>query len=578
MRGLSYRWIERPAAPPSSTSRSTGLVARVLAARGIDDVDGAFTEPKLSGLHDPSLLPGLDIAAERILKAARDGEQIVIWGDYDVDGVTAAAILYHTIRSLAPGAMVRTHIPHRIDEGYGLNSDGVRAVIDEGASVIVTVDCGVTATEPANVAASRGVDLIITDHHTPPSSEQDLPPAFAVVHPGLPSSKYPFHDLCGAGVAYKLAWRISTLAFGSDRVDEATRTMLIEHLALASLGTIADVVPLLNENRIIARFGLSRVASTSNIGLQALIEASGLRGERIRSEDVGFRLGPRLNACGRMGHAREALELFTTESPTRAAELAAQLTRMNEERRATERQIAQEAAAAADSEGQIQDDHRAIVLAHPNWHPGVVGIVCSRLVERFGRPTVLLCENDGECFGSCRSIDGFDIHAALCQCEDVLMTFGGHAMAAGLRLKREHLEDFRARFVSCANEHLSPDDLIRALTIDCDATFDELTPQTVMGLERLAPFGRSNPAPVIRTRNAIVDDAPTPLGQHGKHLAIRLRHGGRVLKTLAWNWGDRRSTFHIGDEVDILIEPKLNTWRGVTSVEPHLLDVRFLNR
>ncbi len=529
--------------------------------------------PKLTDLHDPSLIPDLDRAAERIWSAAQAGESIAIWGDYDVDGVTAAAILYHTIRAVAPNAQIQTYIPHRIDEGYGLNDEGVTQLASDGVRLIISVDCGVTAVGPAANAQSLGVDLIITDHHSPPATIDALPKAFAVVHPGRPDSSYPFPDLCGAGVAYKLAWRVATIAAGSERVAEPIRQLLVDHLALTALGTIADVVPLLDENRVIARFGLSRIKSTPNIGLRALIEASGLAGENVNSEDVGFRLGPRLNACGRMGHAREALELLTTDSPRRAAEIAQQLSQMNDERRATERRIAEEAAALAEGSGMSADDHRAIVLAQEAWHPGVIGIVCSRLVERFGRPTILLNRDGDECSGSCRSVEGFDIHAALCSCADLLESFGGHPMAAGLRIRTEQLPAFAKRFKDIANQAITIDQLTPSISFDCDVRFDELTTKTVKSIESLGPHGRSNPHPAFRACGAIVDAPPQPLGAQGRHLAIRLRQGDVTLKTLAWGWGERRDAFRLGSTVDVLIEPKLNTWRGVVSVEPHLLDV-----
>lgn len=569
------RWRLRPAGAPATGARLDALALRILAARGFSTIDAAedFCNPKLTGLHDPSLIPDLDRAAERILRAARDGESIVIWGDYDVDGVTAAAILYRTLRAISPGVNVRVHIPHRIDDGYGLNAEGVREVTAAGATLIVTVDCGVTATESAKIAKECGADLIITDHHTAPARIEDLPEAYAVAHPGRPDSAYPYSALCGAGVAYKLAWRLTTLAAGSERVGEPIRQLLIDLLAYVALGTIADVVPLLDENRAIARFGLSRIKATPFVGLRALIEASGLAGERIRSEDVGFRLAPRLNACGRMGHAREALELLITESPVRAAEIAHALTCLNDERRATERRIAEQAIELAEAAGMTHDNHRAIVLAHEQWHAGVIGIVCSRLVDRFARPTILLQRNNCHCAGSCRSIEGFDIHAALARCAAHLETFGGHTMAAGLRLRSEKLDRFVEAFVECANERISVEQLTPSLLIDCECSLDELTPQAVQQVERFGPFGQGNPHPSLLVRGVEVERAPQPLGAEGRHLAIHVRQRDRLMKLLAWNWGERRSDLHAGARLDVVIEPKLNTWRGVVSVEPHVRDL-----
>ncbi|MBZ0171517.1 MAG: DHH family phosphoesterase, partial [Phycisphaerales bacterium] len=367
------------------------LLEKVLAVRGVTDAR-AFLDPSLLHLHEPGLLPGIDRACERLLAAARAGEPIVVYGDYDVDGMTATAILYRVLRALEPGADVSTYVPHRLEEGYGLNSAAMLELSGRGARVVVSVDCGITAHEPARVAREVGLDLIITDHHNPPDGGETVPEAYAIVHPRLPfaGAAYPFGELCGAGVAYKIAWRMATMHEGSERVAGPVRTLLLDLLALAALGTVADVVPLVDENRVITRFGLSRCRTTAITGLVALIEAAGLAGEAIDSESVGFRLGPMLNASGRMGHAAEAVELLTTEDRSRADEIARGLCELNEERKRTQLKIFEQAVEMAEAAGMTGDDRRAIVLAHEDWHPGVVGIVCSRLVERYSRPAVLM--------------------------------------------------------------------------------------------------------------------------------------------------------------------------------------------
>jgi single-stranded-DNA-specific exonuclease len=359
MRGLTHRWIppdlNDPGGSPESgvatatvgAARLEPLVARVLLARGKRTYEeiAAFCHPRLTDLHDPALLPDIDKAAQRLLSALSAGEPIVIYGDYDVDGMTATAILFHTMRAIAPGAPVSTYVPHRLDEGYGLHSEAIEQLAREGARVVVSVDCGVTAFEPATVARRLGLDLIITDHHNlagegaaSTQGDEQLPDAFAVVHPRRKCSAYPFPDLCGAAVAFKLAWRMATTAAGG-RVGDAMRSTLLDMLALAALGTIADIVPLVGENRLIARHGLARLRSTGLQGLATLIEVSGLAGENIDAEHVGFWLGPRLNACGRMGHAREAVELLTTAPPDEARRIATKLTALNEDRQKTERAI-----------------------------------------------------------------------------------------------------------------------------------------------------------------------------------------------------------------------------------------------
>lgn len=590
MRGITHRWL-LPATPDGRSGADgaragtpapgglSPLVARVLAARGLGAGEHAarFLEPRLADLHNPSLLPGVDRAAQRILDGLRRGERIAIYGDYDVDGVCATAILFHLLRHIHPSADIVTYVPHRIDEGYGLNADALRKLAADGANLIVSVDCGVTAAEPARAAADAGADLIITDHHNLPHDATQLPLAHTIVHPRLPGGAYPFGELCGAGVAFKLAWRLATLAHGSERVDEPTRHVLLDMLALASLGTIADIVPLLDENRVIARFGLGRLRSTALVGLNALIQASELAGSNIDAEQVGFVLGPRLNACGRMGHARDAVELFTLAKPERALQIAHDLNRLNEQRRSSERSIAAQAAALAETAGMTADDRRAIVLAGEGWSPGVIGIVCSRLVQRFHRPTLLLQRDNGVCQGSGRSVDGFDLHEALESCSDLLDRFGGHDMAAGLTLRTDRFEAFTERFTDLANQGLTIDALVPPLRIDCDATLEELTPEAVRQLDRLGPFGRSNPAPSIRLSGVRLAGPPEPLGQHGKHIAMRVQLGARVIRIVAWDWGERRASLRAGDEVDVVVEPKISTWAarrgGQPAVEPLLHDL-----
>lgn len=550
------------------------LVDRILESRGITGPGAAsFLDPSLKDLHDPSRMPDLDRAAARLFDAARAGERIVIYGDYDVDGISASAILFHTLRHLVPGANVSCYIPHRLDEGYGLNEDAVASLADEGAAVIVTVDCGVTAVGPAAVAKARGVDLIITDHHTPPATEDLLPDAYAVVHPRRPGSLYPFGDLSGSAVAFKLAWRLATLACGGTRTDEPTRALLLELLGLASLGVIADVVPLVGENRVIARFGLSRLRGSRFPGLSALIEASGLSGGRVEAEHVGYRLGPRLNACGRLGHAREALELLTTATGARAAEIAAALTALNDERREVERRITEHAERLAVEAGMTTAGRRAIVLAHEDWHQGVVGIACSRLVGRFHRPTILMQRHGDECHGSGRSIDGFSLHGALDACRGHLIGFGGHDMAAGVRVRADRVRDFAEAFIEEANRGIAPEQLAPALTFDTEAGADELTVAAAGDLARVGPFGRDNPKVRVVLRGAVVIGRPKLMGATGEHASLQVRHSGRVMRVVAFSWAARLAELPDGVRCDLMIEPTINRWNGTASVEGELVDL-----
>ncbi len=575
------------------------IAHRILLARGYTNASDAarFIQPKLSELLDPSGIPDLDAAADRLLRAIRDREQIVIYGDYDVDGITATTILYHTLKHIDPNACVGTYVPHRLDEGYGLHVAAIEELARGGAKVIVSVDCGVTAVLPATRALELGVDLIITDHHNPPSSLEDLPKAYGVVHPRRPDSTYAFGELCGAGVAYKLAWRIATMhappGENGARASPEMRTLLLELLAFAALGCIADVVPLIGENRVLTRFGLTRIRGSFNAGLRALVSAAALDNERVDAWDVGFKLAPRLNASGRMAHAAQAVELFTTASESRAAEIAEFLESQNRQRRATETAILEHAIKMAEEQGMTGTDRRAIVLAHETWHAGVVGIVCSRLVERFCRPTILMQLSAGDvggageasAHGSGRSIDGFNLHGAIEACSKHLTKFGGHDMAAGLTMAAANVPAFTEDFIGYANEQISPERLTRELTIDCAAGLHEMTLDQVAEIEQLAPFGRGNPAPAILLRDMVLAAPPQPLGKTGDHLAltIRARGGGaagvgtsggqRLLRVVAWRWGEHRGRLVNGHGLDVVVRPAISTFNGGRTVEPELLDL-----
>jgi single-stranded-DNA-specific exonuclease len=555
------------------------LIDRVLAARDLTDDQSTkdFLNPSLAGLHNPSLIPDLDKAAQRILDAIQNDEPIVIFGDYDVDGVTASAILVHMIEALSPNTKVSTYIPHRIEEGYGLNCEAIQSLASNGAKVIITVDCGITAIEPAQTAHELGVDLIITDHHNPPESLDDMPSAFAVVHPRRPDSNYPFGELCGAGVAYKLAWRLATLHCNSERVSTKLRTTLVDLLALASLGSIADVVPLIDENRVITKFGLSRLQSSPYVGLRALIEASDLGPGKVDTEAVGFRLAPRLNAIGRLGHAGEALELLTSARGQRARDLAQQLSSLNDQRRATEQRILRQAEQLAEEAGMTSDDTRAIVLAHEDWHPGVVGIVCSRLVDRYARPTILMQIKDGVCKGSARSIEGFSIHAALESCADHLTSFGGHDMAAGLACDQSKLATFIQALTDHTNSILNPEDLVQSIRVDAIASVNELDAAAISTLEQLAPFGAGNPRVRVLIRNARINGRPEPFGKTGTHLSLRIGDADNnqsIVRVVGWNWWKKARDISPGSMIDLVVEPKLSRWKDRISVEPILCDLR----
>ena len=577
IRGLLARWVKRP----QQAAQSASLTTRIFAARGLGEDLAAqtFLAPSMSHLHDPSLMPGLDRAAARLVDAIRKGEQIAIYGDYDVDGVTATSVLYHTIKCLCPQAIVTTYVPHRIDEGFGLNAEALRQLADGGAKVIVTVDCGITASEPARELhrhSGGNVDLIITDHHNLPGVGEALPDAYALVHPRLPGSAYPFGDLCGAAVAYKLAWRMGTLWSGTARVPDAMRTLLVELLALVSMGVVADVVPLIGENRVLASFGLGRIRNSPLPGLKELIAASGLDGEKIAAEDVGFKLGPRLNASGRLGHAREAVELLTTATGARASEIAAELDRQNDLRRAVEKKIVDTAIEMATQGGMTQPSQRAIVLACDDWHAGVVGIACSRLVDKFHRPVILLGRNEGHFHGSGRSVHGFSLHAALQECSHLLDAFGGHDMAAGVKVRPENFSEFQKTFIDVANREIGEDQLLSRIEFDTDAAPGELTPAAVMDLKRMEPFGRDNPRIQVRLPGVRINGRAELMGKDLNHLSMRVGDGGRMMRVVGWRMGVLANQIPAGATIDVLIHPRINEWNGNRTVEGELIDLRVL--
>lgn len=571
LRGLTHTWR-----PRHQQEAAAPLIERVLCARGLSDNADAFLNPSLLAMHEPTLIPQLDHAARRILHAITRNERIVIFGDYDVDGVTASTILLHTLRTIAPGADLHAYIPHRITEGYGLNCQAIEKLAHEGAHLIVTVDCGITAFQPALRACELGVDLIITDHHNPPRSADELPQAYAVVHPRHPDSSYPFGELCGAGVAYKLAWHLCTLHCGSERVSPELREVLIEMLAFAALGSIADVVPLIDENRVIVRHGLRQVPHSRNEGLRALITASGLDSDKVNTEDVGFRLAPRLNAIGRLGHAADALELLTQARGERASELAEQLSRVNDTRKSIGNAIFTQAEELAMAAGMCTDERRAIVLAHPQWHPGVVGIVCSRLVERYARPVILMQRDGDICKGSGRSIDGFNLHAALDLCSAHLAGFGGHDMAAGMRCQSDAFEAFANAFITHANGQLRPQDLVNTVRYDASVRLNELGIEAVRSLERLAPFGAGNPNVRLHITNAKLNGSPTTFGRTGNHLSLLVcdRDGGAGVRVIAWNWARHLKQIPASAPIELIVEPAISSWNGKKTVEPTLVDLR----
>lgn len=572
---MSRRWlISAPAADLSAAARRwqvPAVVAQLLLNRGLsaDQPAATFLTPKLKDLYPPDQLSAATEAAARIVEAIDSQSKIVLYGDYDVDGTTGVAILWHTLARA--GADVEFYVPHRIEEGYGLNPDAVRRLIQDGAQMIITVDCGITAIEEAETLAEAGVQLIITDHH---AMHDPMPRADAIVHPGMDRG-YPNPDLSGAGAAFKLAWAIGLEIAGADRVGPDFRSLLVEMLPLAALGTIADVVPLSGENRIIARYGLEGLATTPLPGLRALIESAGLGGGKISGYDVGFKLAPRINAAGRMGHARLAVELLTRADQDRAREIALYLEEHNRSRQATERQITRQAVEMIERDHLAGDARRAIVLASEGWHAGVIGIVAARIVDRFHRPTIMIALADGQGQGSGRSIQHFDLSAVLASCSEHLLSYGGHAMAAGIRIAEDRIESFTEAFVQMANNRLTGEDLIPKLRIDAVVALDELTMPTVEAIVGLGPFGIGNPRPRLATDWIELADEPRCVGQHGQHLQASFRQHGVCVKGIGFGLGALLQDLKQHRRCRVAFEPIINEFSGRRTVEMQMIDLKF---
>jgi single-stranded-DNA-specific exonuclease len=569
------RWIVEPRfAGAELLARRLGtspLVAQLLHNRGVGEVEPgeAFLNPSLSQLHDPSLLIGADRAARRIAKAVANDEPIVLYGDYDVDGITGVAILHACLRMV--GARVSHYVPHRLEEGYGLNSEAVAKLIADGMKLLVTVDCGVTAVEPVAQAKAAGVEVIITDHHT---LGPELPDAMAIVHPDLPGQDYPNPHLAGAGVAFKLAWQVARQICGNDRVDEPMRDFLLDATCMAALGTIADVVPLVGENRAIAVHGLRGLPASKRPGIRALLEASNLGESKLDAYHVGFVLAPRLNACGRMGHADLAIELLTEAEAPRCAEIAAYLNQQNTQRQKTERGISEEAAAMVAAAGMDADERRSIVLAGADWHGGVIGIVASRLVDRFRRPTVLVAFNgDGIGQGSGRSVAGFNLYDALAACGEHLESFGGHAMAAGVRVRRDRVEAFAEAFEQYAREHLAQDMIQPTLRIDAEARLGSIDHNLAAHVQRLAPFGQGNPSPLVAVRGCRLLGPPKRMGRSGNTVSLMLGQNGSRMRAVGFGMGELADRLAGVNEIDVACEPTINRFNGRVNVELILRDV-----
>lgn len=554
----------------------SALVAQLLIQRGVTHHDSAarFLDPKLSFLNEPEALPGCLQAVEILHEAIQGEKRLVVYGDYDVDGMTGCAILQRGLALL--GATVENYLPSRADEGYGLHETSIRQLATERkADVIVTVDCGITSVREAEVAKECGITLIITDHHEP---NPVLPEAAAIVHPRVPAGVYPFGELSGAGVAWKLTLALCQRVVGQKKVTPQMRDFLLQAIGLAALGTICDMVPLVDENRVLVKSGLQTLFKRPPLGLAKLMQLTELdRKPSLESEDVAFMLGPRINAAGRLGQAPLALELLLTEKPARATELAEYIHNLNESRQTLERSM-NRAANTMIRERFDPDNDPIFVLAEYGWNPGIVGLVAGRIAERYHRPVVMISLDETGVkagAGSARSVPGFDIRAALEACQEHLLGFGGHKAAAGLKVRPENIDPLRDALREYAMEHLSDEQSRGRIDIEAEAPFSVLTYQTVRQLEQLAPFGQGNKRPLVYTSGVSVDGPPKTMGSGDAHLSLGLRQHNQRFRAVAFRRGEWCEPLgNCEGPIDVAFHPVINTWQGRSSVQLQLVDWR----
>ena len=533
----------------------------LLVRRGCPDPESAtsYLRPRLEHLHDAALMLGMSDAISRLVRAVRDGELICIHGDYDVDGICSTTILVRTLRAF--GARVMPFIPRRIEDGYDLSMAGIKAAIGAGVKLLVTCDCGTNAVDPVRHANEAGIDVIISDHHLPSGP---LPDCIAVLNPRQPGCGYPDKELAAAGIAFKLALALARALAQSDG-------FIYRMLDLVALATIADIAPLRGENRVMARYGLKVLAESENVGLRALIRAAGLDGKPLTAGRVGYVLAPRLNAVGRLAHAMRGVELLMTHSENEANGIARELEELNRRRQAIDRDTVTQAMRLVD---QIDlDSTYGLVLAEHGWHPGVIGIVASRVVEHVCRPTVLVALNGEEGKGSGRSIPSFDLHAGLSDCRDLLVRFGGHRAAAGVTVRTDHVSAFAERFNRVAVERLTADDLLHEVRIDLEIPLSDANIGLQSLLRHFEPFGTGNPSPVLVTRNVMLACPARTVGDG--HAKLRLSADGTELDAIGFGLASLARTIPAGASFDIAFRLESDDWNGGKRLQAKLAAIRL---
>lgn len=540
------------------------VIATLLLNRGIsseNDIKSYLTK-SMRGVHHPYGLEDMETAAKRIKQAVDKQEKIIVYGDYDVDGITSTSLVYMFLKQV--GADVQYYIPDRAGEGYGINIMALNKFIKQGIQLVITVDCGITAIGEVEFAALQGLDIIITDHHT---CKEDIPNALAVINPKRPDSEYPFDGLAGVGVAFKLVMAAAM------EFDMRAAQVFDDYVEIAAIGTVADVVPLLDENRIIVDKGLKALANSKYPGIRALLEVAGAAGKPVTASTIAFMLAPRLNAAGRLGQAGTAVELILTEDETEAYKLARELDDENRKRQMTEQGIFNEALEMLQKDPDFAQKH-VIVLAKEGWHQGVIGIVASKLNEMFYKPCILIsCEN-GVGKGSGRSIPAFNLFDALSYCEDVLTNFGGHAAAAGLGINQADVAEFEQKINAYAKKTMQEEDFVPRISIDCPIQAEQVCISNVNLLAKLEPFGMNNPKPVFSIPGLRIADI-SQMGMDNKHIRLKLSNGNRCIMAVGFGMGDYAGYFKAGDIVDTAFSMDINSYQGTDNVQLVLKDIRM---
>jgi single-stranded-DNA-specific exonuclease len=540
------------------------IIAKVLANRGIESLKSShnFFNPSNDQLHDPFIMKNMDIAVDRISKNIQNQKPILIFGDYDVDGTTGASLLYLGLKDL--NAIVEYYIPHREKEGYGLSTGGIDYAQSIGADLLITCDCGINAFKPVDDAADQGIDVIITDHHIP---DKKLPNAYAVLNPKQKGCEYPFKGLCGCGVAFKL---ISALSEQS----EIGQNLGLNYLDLVALATSADMVPILDENRVLVHCGLDQLEESNSPGIHQLLVQTGLVGESLNVGKLVFGLAPKINAAGRMGDANRTVELLTTSDKNRAEELASILVRENKRRQLIQEDILNDAIRQVYAQVDLENS-KVVIVGSKGWHPGVIGIVASRIKDEFSRPAIVIAfDEDGIGKGSARSIPKLDLYDALAYASKFLEGFGGHPMAAGLTVLEDRFENFKSLFLRNVNKILSDDDLIPVISIDGEMELKDINPRFMRFLEKLGPFGPGNMRPKFMSRNLQVSGQPRLMGK-GEHIRFIVSQNGRNYPAVGFKLSSHYEDLIRGVPIDLAYVVEVNEWQGQSNIQLNVRDIHL---